>query len=183
MNVPENVVNVPSFCGELKLDSHFLTDIGVGATKRVLCVLATRHVQVDYCPVLCDLGEWREAWQPKAGETHSLGVPILVSIVGEENAIHIASWMIRVSLQEDHFFFGCSLKHSAAQTVIFDRLVQKKLSSLHQVMTKFQVSVEELASRWFQRLFVDCLPYDAVLRVCDAFLAEGGSWRGSIRVY
>lgn len=47
---------VAEFGGKFKPGQHFLTEQGIEAAKRVLCILAAQNPEVDYCPVLPDLG-------------------------------------------------------------------------------------------------------------------------------
>ena len=56
--VPDDILTVPAFSGQLRLQSHHLTPVGVGACKRILCALATHFVELDYCPALNDIGRF-----------------------------------------------------------------------------------------------------------------------------
>lgn len=99
-------------------------------------------------------------------------VPILVEFLPEEEALHLAAWMIRAS-NKWGFFFGCSLKESALHNIAFEKLVESKLSQLYTKFKGLGVSLEDVANEWFSRCFVDCLPYNEVLKIFDIYLSEG----------
>mmetsp|Transcript_13536 Transcript_13536/g.23116 ORF Transcript_13536/g.23116 Transcript_13536/m.23116 type:complete len:397 (+) Transcript_13536:660-1850(+) len=138
----------------MNLQDHFLNEEGNSATKRILCAIASNFVEIDCCPVLVDL------------------VPILLSFLSEKDAYLVCTWMLKISIQNS-FFFTCTAKQSASQTLIFSELLKNKNIALFNHLQKLNVSVDYFSKDWFDRLFTGYLPYDSVLRVFDSFLCEG----------
>lgn len=106
---------MPKFSGEINFQKHILNSYGISAAQRILCALGTCFIDIDYCPVICDL------------------VPILLCFLSEEDSFRCASWMIQICKQ-DAFFFACTAKQSVAQSLAFANLVKKKLPLLFHCM-------------------------------------------------
>ena len=59
-NIPSTLITVPTFTGIMNLQDHFLNEEGNSATKRILCAIASNFVEIDCCPVLVDLGKFKQ---------------------------------------------------------------------------------------------------------------------------
>lgn len=55
----------------------------------------------------------------------------------------------------------------------FDGIIQKKYSNIYDVMIKLNITCQDFATCWFERLFVSAVPYHSALFIFDAFLNEG----------
>lgn len=95
----------------MNLDKHMLNSYGIAAAKRILCTLGTCFVDIDYCPVLCNI------------------VPILLCFLSEDSTFRCTSWMIK-ECKKNAYFFACTAKQSVTQTLTFVNLVQKKLPTI-----------------------------------------------------
>ncbi|KAL6072719.1 Zn(2)-C6 fungal-type domain-containing protein [Balamuthia mandrillaris] len=152
--IPTKFYLVPSFGGQFTPQAHYLTQDGAIAASRILCALAMEHPEVDYVPSLPDLVCIFLLFMPEA-EAY-----VVSKLVLEESRIH--RWFLCTGKQQHALFL-----------LTFQSLIQKSLPKLFAHMKKLGVAVESFAEQWYDRLFVNSLPYQTVLRVVDTFLNEG----------
>lgn len=146
----------PDFGGKVELlHSHPLTRKAVVIVKRLLCLFHTARPSLQYCPMLPDL------------------FALLLLHVPDWQAFELVKTLVDRS-QEDEFYLPVSGARFMSHVETLQQLVRARLRDLWDHVEKIQVELEPIISVWFARLFVGFLRYDAVLRVFDSFVYEGG---------
>ncbi|KAF0972355.1 hypothetical protein FDP41_009258 [Naegleria fowleri] len=139
---------------ELDKDYCLLTHEGVKAAKRILCVLADHHIDIDYCPPIPDL------------------VQILLIIMNEKQTYATVHCMLEKSRESKWYFRTNKMQH-ALFIESFSDIIKKNIPNLASHFEKIGFDISSVTYKWFSRLFVPYLPFDFVLRALDSFFNEG----------
>uniref|UniRef100_A0A7S1PIT7 Rab-GAP TBC domain-containing protein n=1 Tax=Percolomonas cosmopolitus TaxID=63605 RepID=A0A7S1PIT7_9EUKA len=147
----------PEFGGKLELSADngcYLNDDGKSAAKRVLCILAEMHKDVDCCPTLPD------------------AVHALLIVMNEHDACSCVSAMLGLSKQTQWYFRTSRMQH-ALFVESFSNLIRTILPEVGNHFDMVKYDIAKLADQWFTRLFFSFLPLHIVLRALDGFMHEG----------
>ena len=139
---------------EVDKDFCLLNADGIKAAKRLLCVLADHHLDIDYCPPLPDL------------------VQMLLINMNEKQAYATLHCMLEKSRESKWYFRTNKMQH-ALFIESFSDIIRKNIPNLGSHFEKIGFDVSTVTYKWFSRLFVPYLPFDFVMRAMDSFINEG----------
>ena len=139
---------------EVDRDFCLLNVDGIKSAKRILCVLADHHLDIDYCPPLPDL------------------VQLLLIIMNEKQAYATAHCMLEKSRESKWYFRTNKMQH-ALFIESFSDIIKKNIPNLGSHFEKIGFDISTVTYKWFSRLFVPYLPFNFVLRTMDSFINEG----------
>eukprot|EP00013_Stygamoeba_regulata_P010415 CAMPEP_0177685936 /NCGR_PEP_ID=MMETSP0447-20121125/33297_1 /TAXON_ID=0 /ORGANISM="Stygamoeba regulata, Strain BSH-02190019" /LENGTH=381 /DNA_ID=CAMNT_0019196017 /DNA_START=3 /DNA_END=1148 /DNA_ORIENTATION=- len=149
------IVQVPTFGGRVRFQDHYLTEQGEVSAKRIMCILAKKNPDVDYCPELFDM------------------VCVALHFLREPETFLLLQEMLKQSKTKNLWYFRLSAVDSKMHVLTFGRLLQQHDRALYLHAQSLGFEPGEYAADWFRRLFVGHLPMPVVLRVLDCYLAEG----------
>ncbi|KAL9656356.1 hypothetical protein ABK040_005122 [Willaertia magna] len=135
-------------------DICYLTSEGIKAAKRILCVLADHHLDIDFCPPIPDL------------------VHFLLILMNEKQAYATIHCILEKSRESKWYFRTNKMQH-ALFVESFTDIINKNIPNLGSHFEKVGFDLSGVAYKWFSRLFVPYLPFNFVMRSLDAFINEG----------
>ena len=157
--------NVPTFGGSFVYSSQYITDAGAEAAKRLLCVIATAHPEIEFSPFIPAI------------------VVILLGFMKEAEAFAVIEAMLNSSKMAGKDDSSESKKHKQyvflnraefiAFTKSFDTFMKKKYSKIIKKMDAIGVNLETVARSLFESFFSGFVSYPLILRIFDAFINEG----------
>jgi TBC1 domain family member 24 len=156
-NVPDEFLTVPMFGGQMKPQDHYLSANGLKVAQRVLCVLQSNHADIEYLPVIPDLTCLLLTFMSERDTYVTLHAMCQASRSSTEHIIYF-----RPTKKEVHVFINT-----------FENLLKKRIKKVFQKMKELGVSCHDFADEWFMRLFLNDFPFQACLRIFDAYLGEG----------
>ena len=139
------------------LDEHQLTEAGLQAVKRLLCVISNLF-PVKSCPMLPDI------------------VAILLYYLPEPFVLAAVSAMMKRS--SHYFFMGPQEREQVVVRTCIDLGNNHKRKATGDMLfvgtsDELQQSSFRMLTAWVHRFFVTALSYDSVLRIIDIYLLEG----------
>eukprot|EP00698_Gefionella_okellyi_P004513 TRINITY_DN14142_c0_g1_i1.p1 TRINITY_DN14142_c0_g1~~TRINITY_DN14142_c0_g1_i1.p1 ORF type:complete len:593 (-),score=79.08 TRINITY_DN14142_c0_g1_i1:45-1799(-) len=152
--VPSTFFTVPTFGGHFREDVHCLSDQGIEAVKRLLCLLRMQNPGIDYVPQLPDL------------------VGLLLLYVNEKQAFYIAQTMLDKS-RKTNWFFNMSRTANASFLTAFNQMVARHLPDLAKHFETIDFTIELVSDEWFFHYFLYALPFQSVLFFLDTYMSEG----------
>jgi hypothetical protein len=103
---------VAEFGGKLNPEEHYLTDEGIEAAKRLLCVIGSRYSEVEYCPSLIQL------------------ICYLLYIMDEHEVYGIVSRMVERNMKDGWYFRITKLTHQLF-VESFKDILKKSLQTVY----------------------------------------------------
>lgn len=165
-HAPQKFHHVPTFGAPSFSHTHThhaLNEHGTIAAKRILCVLAMSHPDLQYCPILPDLVQLFLRFLTEA-ESYVATKLLLNRSIALSNARDSSGT----------HFFPVDKKGNTAYSEVFDQLLKRFVPTVYEAMKVHQYSAGSiLFENWFNKLFVGILPMQTVLRIFDVFLMEG----------
>lgn len=125
-----------------------------GALRRILLAIAHKFPNVGY-----------------ASGLNSIAAALLLITQDEQRSFWILVCIMDKLLPDNYFAdmnFGCNVDQD-----VLTALLAWKLPAVHKKLQKLDMSLHIVTSSWFTHLFVEQLPFEALLRVWDCFLNEG----------
>lgn len=159
--------SVPTFGGSFKYSQQYISERGVEAAKRLLCIIATVHPEIEFSPFMPAI------------------VVILLGFMKEAEAFAVIEAMINSTKKakveeekgEKKSVFKQLLFLNRTDFVVFtksfDSFMKKKYSKLVKKISDLGVSLEDAARSLFESFFSDFLSHPIILRIFDAFINEG----------
>jgi hypothetical protein len=111
---------------------------------------------------------------PNVGYTNglnSIAGGLLLITQNEERSFWILTAILGKLLPESYYVdmnLGCNVDQD-----VLASLIAWKLPAVHRKLQELEMSLHIVTSSWFTHLFVEQLPFEALLRVWDCFLNEG----------
>lgn len=163
-HMPQDEVTIESvqprmfadFGGHLDTDSEhcYLTQEGITAAKRILCVLNDRNQDIDFCPMIPSI------------------VSILLTHLDEAETYAALYHMIYVTRRVKWFFRLNKMDH-ALFVESFKDLLRKRLPDVSRHMENIDFDLNAMAHVWFEHMFISYLPFNFTIRLFDGFVNEG----------
>ena len=148
------VGNVPTFGGSFVYSLQYINESGVEAAKRLLCVIATAHPEIEFSPFIPAI------------------VVVLLGFMFEADAFAVIECVIERTKKEKRYIFLHRAEFMAFAKS-FDTFFAKKYSKAARRLQELGVSLESIARCLFDSFFSGYISYPLVLRIFDAFINEG----------
>jgi len=152
---PDDLPSIPDFGSHLNWEyqrDEFTVD-GCRSVQIMLCVLATHHPDISFCPMIVDF------------------IPLLMEVLTEGETYAAMSHIIKRS-KIDQWFFTIDARSFAIYRESFVVLLSTKAPLVAKHFKAVGVDVGKLFQSWYSTFFAH-LPEPSILRLMDCFLSEG----------